>query len=75
MSIHEEDKEIEWYKKHTNQINQTVASKIIDALGLDNVLYSLIHKLICVCIDTKIPREIRREWILEKINKEIDRWQ
>ena len=60
-------------EKATKIANEKVARNMIDTLGLDAVLYGVIHKMICDCIENEMPSEDRREEILTRINYEISK--
>lgn len=68
------DNFIEDYKRVDKEVRQRISSDMIKVIGLDNLLYAIIHALICKCIDNNIPREERRQYVMDIIDAEINKW-
>lgn len=68
------DKVVENYKKVDKEVRERIARDMVDVVGLDNLLYGVIHAMICECMDKDIPRNERRKTILDKVNLEINKW-
>ncbi|MGL5765714.1 MAG: hypothetical protein ACRCX8_08740 [Sarcina sp.] len=63
------------YIKINEDVRKTISSDMVKVLGLENLLYAVIHALVCECIDNNdIKYENRREIITERINKVLDKW-
>lgn len=53
---------------------RTVAEDMVNIIGLDNMLYALIHALVGECTNNGIDNKNQKQYILEKVNLEINRW-
>lgn len=68
------DNFVEDYKRIDKEVRERVSSDMIKVLGLDNMLYGTIHALVCKCIEDNVPRDKRREFIVNRVNTELNRW-
>lgn len=62
------------YKRIDKEVRERVSRDMVDIIGLDNMIYGTIHALVCKCITDDIPREQRREFVVDRINLELNKW-
>lgn len=62
------------YKKIDKEVRQRISREMIDVIGMDNMLYGVIHAMVCECIDKDIPNTERRKVIIDKIDILLNNW-
>lgn len=65
---------VENYKKVDIEVRQRISRDMVNVIGLDNLLYGVIHAMVCDCIDNNIPTNERRKLIINKVNSELNKW-
>lgn len=68
------DKFVEDYKKIDKEVRRKISSDMIKVMGLENLLYGIVHAMVCDCIDKDIPGNERRKAILDRVNVELNKW-
>ena len=68
--------EIELYKKHKKETEQQTLMNMTNIFDIEDMVYAVVWKLICNTHGKEdiIPRDKRREYIHEIIDREIDKW-
>jgi len=68
------DNFVDNYKRIDTEVRQRVSRDMVEVIGLDNLLYGVVHAMVCDCIDNHISPDKRRQLILNKVNLQLNKW-
>lgn len=71
---HNNDTEIEVYKKHKKECEQHILMVMTKIFNVEDMVYASVWKLMCDAIEKDIPRGQRKEYILNEVEKHINKW-
>lgn len=71
---HNNNEEIELYKKHKQECEQHILMDMVKIFNIDDMVYATVWKLMCDAIYKDVPKDKRKEYILEALDKQINKW-
>lgn len=65
---------IETYEKHKKEIQQNVLMDMTKIFKPEDMVFAAVWKLLCESDGVGIPREKRRDYIMQIVNTELNKW-